>query len=263
MTVDTDTGDLYVVDSGRNQLLKFQFLGDFPSSIEDVRHFDRVFEIIDEAATSMEVVAGKLDAGTQDGPTTSALFTAPKSVAFDVVNRAVFIVGHGKAVRVMKLDTGEVSTLNLELGGYGDTGVPHAHYEGQLMAVATGSLDSTTGEPVLYLVERASELLLRIHPWRTPSSAGAGAGRSGGGGGGSTVLSAVGWSLAGVLAIGLFFAGKRVWHRGGFSKRNALCCHADGVGGAGSSGIGGTNSNNLRDRYKLLVPKEWLRDTTF
>lgn len=63
-----ETTKRYVVDSGRNQLLRFQFIGDFPSSIEDVRHFNRVFEIIDEASTSMEVVAGKLQAGTRDGP---------------------------------------------------------------------------------------------------------------------------------------------------------------------------------------------------
>ena len=131
MTVDTDTGDLYLVDSARNQLLKFQFIADFPTSIESIQHFDRVFEIIDEAAASMEVVAGKLEAGTRDGPTTSALLTSPKSVAFYVINRAVFIVGHGKAVRVMQLGTGEVTTLNLELGGYGGAGVPHPHYEGR------------------------------------------------------------------------------------------------------------------------------------
>ena len=194
------------------------------------------------------------------GPITSALLTSPKSVAFDIVNRAVFIVGHDKAVRVLQLDTGEVSTLNLEIGG--DTGVPYAHHEGQLMAIATGSLDSTTGEPVLYLVERAQHALLRIHPWRAPAGA---TGGDNGGGAKSSVATVVAWTMSIVLAGGLLFAGKRYWHRGGFSKRSALCCHngSGSVDGSSLGGGGGDGSNNLRDRYRLLVPKEWLRDTTF
>ena len=136
-------------------------------------------------------------------------------------------------------------------------------FEGQLMAVATGSLDSTTGEPVLYLVERASELLLRIHPWRAAADAGSSSSSSS-----SIIPAAVTWTVTGVLAIGLFFAARRVWHRGGYSKRNAMCRHMNGVGAPGSAGDlgsigGGDDSDNLRDRYKLLVPKEWLRDTTF
>ena len=152
MSVDQDTGAMYLVDSSRNQLFKFTFPRDFPTAIRDAGYFDEVQSIIDE--TSIELVSGTKASGNADGPVERAQFNGPHSIAFDHISRAVFVADQFNSALRAVWPQQDVQTL------------VHADENFKPVAVAAAYAGDKQGNPhdaiILYAIDHNRKVLVAV-----------------------------------------------------------------------------------------------------
>eukprot|EP00039_Didymoeca_costata_P024265 m.9808 g.9808 ORF g.9808 m.9808 type:complete len:444 (+) comp4137_c0_seq2:218-1549(+) len=90
MTVDTQTGYLYWVDSKSNRVFQFSYRGNFPSSITEQLDTMEVMRIINEG--EIKIVAGTGELGKSDGAVLASTFYSPMAIAFEETTQSLLVV---------------------------------------------------------------------------------------------------------------------------------------------------------------------------